>query len=57
MLVPLFRETAVLQQLITGLASLRYPPGRLDIKLILEERDEAMRRAVGALVARKKTAR
>ncbi|MBL8789160.1 MAG: glycosyltransferase [Rhizobiales bacterium] len=48
-LVPLFRETAVLAQLITGLRALRYPPERLDIKLILEEEDMAMRHAVAAL--------
>ena len=48
-LVPLFRETAVLNQLIGGLMSLNYPVGKLDIKLILEEEDTPMIRAVMAL--------
>jgi cellulose synthase/poly-beta-1,6-N-acetylglucosamine synthase-like glycosyltransferase len=48
-LVPLFRETAVLDQLFTALTSLDYPPDKLDIKLILEEEDMPMRRAVAAL--------
>lgn len=49
-LVPLFRETTVLPQLMGALTSLRYPAGRLDIKLILEENDLPMRRAVACLV-------
>jgi cellulose synthase/poly-beta-1,6-N-acetylglucosamine synthase-like glycosyltransferase len=49
-LVPLFRETTVLPQLMSALASLRYPAGRLDIKLILEEHDLPMRQAVASLV-------
>lgn len=48
-LVPLYRETAVLGQLIAALSALRYPPGRLDIKLVLEESDPAMVRAVAHL--------
>jgi cellulose synthase/poly-beta-1,6-N-acetylglucosamine synthase-like glycosyltransferase len=48
-LVPLFRETRILPQLMAALASLRYPAGRLDIKLILEENDLPMRRAVAGL--------
>jgi cellulose synthase/poly-beta-1,6-N-acetylglucosamine synthase-like glycosyltransferase len=48
-LVPLFRETAVLAQLLTALDRLHYPPGRLDIKLILEESDIAMQRVVARL--------
>lgn len=48
-LVPLFRETRVLPQLISALASLRYPAGRLDIKLILEESDWQMRREVSRM--------
>lgn len=48
-LVPLFRETAVLNQLIGALSNLRYPPEKLDIKLILEEEDMLMQQAVAAL--------
>ncbi|MFO1034043.1 MAG: glycosyltransferase [Hyphomicrobiales bacterium] len=47
-LVPLFRETAVLDQLIGGLMALDYPRGKLDIKLLLEESDTLMQRAVAA---------
>ncbi|MFN0190514.1 MAG: glycosyltransferase [Aestuariivirga sp.] len=47
-LVPLFRETSVLEQLLSALVSLRYPAEKLDVKLILEEDDWNMRRAVAA---------
>lgn len=48
-LVPLFRETAILNQLMAALMRLSYPTTKLDIKLILEETDTAMQRAVAAL--------
>uniref|UniRef100_UPI0035B0BF38 glycosyltransferase family 2 protein n=1 Tax=Aestuariivirga sp. TaxID=2650926 RepID=UPI0035B0BF38 len=48
-LVPLFRETRVLAQLTAALGQLRYPGDRLDIKLILEEDDILMQRAVAGL--------
>lgn len=48
-LVPLFRETAVLQQLVAALSALNYPPEKLDIKLILEDEDIPMQRALAAL--------
>ena len=48
-LVPLFRETAVLDQLMAALRLLRYPEDRLDIKLILEADDIVMQRAVAGL--------
>jgi glycosyltransferase XagB len=48
-LVPVFRETRVLGQLVTALSQLDYPIEKLDIKLILEENDTAMHRAVAAL--------
>jgi cellulose synthase/poly-beta-1,6-N-acetylglucosamine synthase-like glycosyltransferase len=48
-LVPLFRETRVLAQLMAALGRLRYPADRLDIKLILEEDDILMQRAVAGL--------
>ena len=49
-LVPLFREIAVLDQLLSALDRLDYPGGKLDIKLILEESDLPMRRAIENLV-------
>lgn len=48
-LVPLFRETSVLGQLLHGLEALDYPAHKLDIKLILEESDILMQRAVFGL--------
>jgi glycosyltransferase XagB len=45
-LVPLFREVAVLDQLIGALKGLRYPEDKLDIKIILEEEDVVMQRAL-----------
>ena len=48
-LVPLFRETAVLEQLVAVLSALAYPPEKLDIKLILEEEDIPMQRALARL--------
>jgi glycosyltransferase XagB len=48
-LVPLFRETAVLSQLLHALTSLNYPPHLLDIKLILEESDILMQRALAGI--------
>jgi cellulose synthase/poly-beta-1,6-N-acetylglucosamine synthase-like glycosyltransferase len=38
-LVPLFRETEVLERLVRGLQALGYPPSKLDIQLLLEEED------------------
>ncbi len=48
-LVPMFGETAVLRQLVHALCQLNYPPEKLDIKIILEESDLEMHRAVHAL--------
>lgn len=48
-LVPLFRETAVLPQLVQALLALNYPIEKLDIKLILEQSDFTMHRAIAAL--------
>lgn len=45
-LVPLFREVRVLRQIVRALERLRYPKDKLDIKLILEEEDVAMQRAL-----------
>ena len=48
-LVPVFRERKVLGQLVASLARLNYPKEKLDIKIILEETDTPMQRAVAAL--------
>lgn len=48
-LVPLFRETAVLRNLIRSLMALDYPAAKLDIKLILEEADHETISAVRKL--------
>lgn len=48
-LVPLFRETEVLDQLIEALSSLDYPLAKLDIKLVLEASDHDTRRHVAGL--------
>jgi glycosyltransferase XagB len=48
-LVPLFRETGVLGQLVSSLIEIDYPRRKLDIKLLLEETDVAMHRAIADL--------
>jgi glycosyltransferase XagB len=45
-LVPLFRETRVLKQIVRSLDALDYPREKLDIKIILEENDHPMHAAV-----------
>ncbi|MEP7173850.1 MAG: glycosyltransferase [Aestuariivirga sp.] len=45
-LVPVFRETSVLSQLLRGLSCLRYPVEKLEIKIIVEEFDTNLRRAL-----------
>jgi cellulose synthase/poly-beta-1,6-N-acetylglucosamine synthase-like glycosyltransferase len=47
-LVPLFRETAVLDQLIAGITALDYPMSKLDVKLLIESGDLPMREAIAA---------
>ena len=49
-LAPVYREAAVLPQLTRALASLDYPPGRLDIKIIMEADDHATIQAARQLV-------
>lgn len=46
--VPLFGEEAVLDQLVTALSALDYPPSKLDIRILVEEIDWGMRRAFAA---------
>ncbi|MCO5090313.1 glycosyltransferase [Bosea sp. (in: a-proteobacteria)] len=41
--VPLYRELKVLRQLIDALGALDYPPAKLDIRLLIEADDTAMR--------------
>lgn len=48
-LVPLYRETAVLDQLLTALLALDYPVERLDIKILVEEDDASTREALALL--------
>lgn len=48
-LVPLFRETEVLDQLIEALETLDYPASKLDIKLVLEDCDWHTRRHLARL--------
>ena len=45
-LIPVFRETAILPQLLRGLLSLNYPIEKLEIKIIVEEYDSGLRRAL-----------
>ena len=45
-LVPVFRETSVLGQLLRGLSCLNYPPEKLEIKIIVEEFDTNLRQAL-----------
>ncbi|SDN40143.1 Glycosyltransferase, catalytic subunit of cellulose synthase and poly-beta-1,6-N-acetylglucosamine synthase [Methylobacterium phyllostachyos] len=42
-LVPLYREAAVVRSLLRALAALDYPPAKLDIKLLLEDDDQETR--------------
>ena len=45
-IVPLYRETRVLDQLIGALMALDYPADKLDIKLVIEQADAPMRKAL-----------
>lgn len=46
--VPLFGEEAVLDQLIGALRAIDYPPAKLDIRILVEEVDWRLRRALSA---------
>lgn len=48
-LVPLYRESEVVIQLVSALGALEYPKNKLQVLLLLEEDDEETRRAVGKL--------
>ena len=46
-LLPVYREAALLAQLVEGIEALDYPDHRLDVKLLLEEDDVETRQALG----------
>ncbi|MEW6122109.1 MAG: glycosyltransferase [Pseudomonadota bacterium] len=46
LLVPLYREAAMVPRLVAALRALDYPPEKLDIKLVVEPDDTATRRAL-----------
>ncbi|CAN7568002.1 glycosyltransferase [Bosea sp. LjRoot90] len=48
--VPIFGEEAVLDQLIEALSALDYPAAKLDIRILVEEIDWGLRRALAARV-------
>ncbi len=48
-LVPLYKETSVLKQLVQNLSELEYPHEKLSIFLLLEEDDRGMIEAVGQM--------
>jgi cellulose synthase/poly-beta-1,6-N-acetylglucosamine synthase-like glycosyltransferase len=47
--VPLYRELSVLRQLTDALGALDYPPAKLDIRLLIEADDSAMRSALAQM--------
>lgn len=46
--VPIFREERVLDQLIAALSAIDYPAAKLDIRILVEEIDWSLRRALAA---------
>ena len=48
-LLPVYGEASILDQLVEGIAALDYPEDRLDVKLILEEDDVETREAAAAI--------
>ncbi len=47
--VAMYREEAVLRQLVTALQALDYPPAKLDIRLLIEADDSGMRAALARM--------
>ncbi len=47
-LVPLYREAAVVPQLVRSLAAIDYPPARLDVIILVEEHDASTLAALAA---------
>lgn len=48
-LLPVYREAAILRQLVRGIEALDYPTSKLDVKLLLEEDDTETRAAAAAM--------
>ncbi|SEG45193.1 glycosyltransferase family 2 protein [Bosea lathyri] len=48
--IPLFREEAVLPQIVQSLTALDYPAAKLDIKLLVEAEDAGLRNALSQIV-------
>lgn len=48
--IPLFREERVLPKLIAALSALDYPAAKLDIRLLVEEEDAGLRKALARYV-------
>ena len=48
-LVPLYKEAAIIPHLVGSIQKLDYPPTKLDVKLLLEEDDEESVAAVGEM--------
>jgi cellulose synthase/poly-beta-1,6-N-acetylglucosamine synthase-like glycosyltransferase len=49
LMVPLYREAAMVGEIVRALSALDYPPELMDVKLLLEEGDAGTRSAVAAL--------
>ncbi|MDP3319171.1 MAG: glycosyltransferase, partial [Bosea sp. (in: a-proteobacteria)] len=47
--IPLYREEAVLEQMLGALRQLDYPPAKLDIRLLIEADDPGMQRALSLI--------
>jgi cellulose synthase/poly-beta-1,6-N-acetylglucosamine synthase-like glycosyltransferase len=47
--VPMYREEAVLRQMLRALSELDYPPAKLDIRLLVEAEDAGMRAALAPM--------
>ncbi len=47
--IPLYREEAVLEQMLAALRKLDYPPSKLDIRLLIEADDTGMQSALSRL--------
>lgn len=47
--VPLYREEAVLRQMLAALAAIDYPPAKLDIRLLIEADDTGMQAALARI--------
>ncbi|MGB9643230.1 MAG: glycosyltransferase family 2 protein [Candidatus Ratteibacteria bacterium] len=48
-LLPVFRETNILSQLITAINQIDYPQDKLDVKLLVEQTDQTMQEALSKM--------